>query len=174
MNVLFTWGSTEAERARPFPCDRHAAVPSEVCFRAVDIAAPVPLAFQWLCQLRVAPYSYDWIDNFGHRSPTTRDPQNEQLAPGQRWMRIFELVEYERDKHLTLVIRGTSMFGDVAVTYAVVPRGEQARLVVKLAFRLAKWSPMRWILPAGDLIMMRKQLLTLKRLAEREYAASAA
>jgi hypothetical protein len=175
MSVVHDWGSTSAERSRSYACDRYVQTPSAVCFRAVDVAAPASLAFRWLCQLRIAPYSYDWIDNYGRSSPTTRDPANERLERGDRWMRIFELAEYERDQQLTLRMVGTRMFGALAVTYSVLPRtAEQSRFVVKLAFRLSAWSPMRWLLPAGDLVMMRKQLLTLKRLAEREHLASAA
>jgi hypothetical protein len=60
----------------------------------------------------------------------------------------------------------------VVVTYRVTPVGDSgSRLVVKLAFRAPR-SPvgamLRPLLPAGDLVMMRKQLLTLKRLAERD------
>src|SRR5262249_6937940 len=64
-----TWGSTPAERRMQFPCDRHLPACDDALFRAVSVAAPAPLLFRWLCQLRVAPYSYDWLDNFGRRSP---------------------------------------------------------------------------------------------------------
>jgi hypothetical protein len=58
------------------------------------------------------------------------------------------------------------------VTYKVVPvDANRSRLVVKLIFSgpggLLGWMARR-ILPAGDLLMMRKQLLTLKALAERD------
>lgn len=171
MSVIHTWGSTAAERAEPFPCDRQLAPPFTALFRAVDVDAPIDLTFRWLCQLRVAPYSYDYLDNFGRRSPRVRDPNNEQLLVGQRMMRIFHLSEFERNAHLTMVMDGTKIFGDVAVTYAVRPAPRGSRIVVKLIYHAPPRSVMRWILPAGDLIMMRKQLLTLKALAEREHAA---
>jgi hypothetical protein len=128
--------------------------------------------FRWLCQLRLAPYSYDVLDNLGRRSPRTLDAGTDELVVGQRMVAIFRLASFERDRHLTLVARGHRVFGDVAVTYRVEPAGaEECRLVVKLAVRYPR-HPLgrlgRWWLPAGDLVMMRRQLLNLRALAERD------
>lgn len=170
--TIETWGSTSAERADEYPCDSLLADPDDVLFRAVDVAAPPSVVFRWLCQLRAAPYSYDWIDNFGRTSPRALTPGLDELAVGQHVMRIFRLAGFERGRHLTLVLHDAvsrRFFGELAVTYRVAPAAGGSRLVVKLrirrpegAFRLL--SP---LLPAGDLVMMRKQLLTLKALAER-------
>ena len=64
----------------------------------------------------------------------------------------------------------------MAITYRVTGDGP-TRIVVKLlwrypAGRLAR-AVMAPLLPAGDLVMMRKQLLTLKELAEGEAATPA-
>jgi hypothetical protein len=173
--MMHSWGSTAAERARGYPCDRWLAGADDVCFRAIDVAAPPEVVFRWLCQMRVAPYSYDWIDNRGRRSPRELTPGLEELEVGQRLMTIFRLVEYERDRHLTAVLDRPSaerVFGAIAATYEVVARPGGARILVKLLVR----RPTGWfrllspLLPAGDAFMMRKQLRTLKRLAERTAA----
>ena len=168
-----TWGSTPEERREAFPCDRY--LPDDAYFRAVDVFAPAEVLFRWLCQLKVAPYNYDLLDNFGRRSPRRLIPGVENLAPGQKVMTIFELVDFERDGHLTVVLnlpRVVSVFGWVAVSYVVSPNTDgSCRLVVKMRVRYPRkppWSSMRWILPWGDLLMMRKQLLTLKHLSESQ------
>ena len=141
-------------------------------FRAVDVDASPSVVFRWLCQLRAAPYSYDVIDNGGRRSPRTLTPGLDQLAVGQRVMTIFRLVAFEPDRHITLVLeRGRAAFGQVAATYLVEPRGAQrSRLVVKLLVRHPGTAPERALrgalFPWLDLVMMRKQLLTLRELAE--------
>lgn len=99
LETVRTWGSTAEERARDYPCDRWLENPDDTCFRAIDVAAPPEVAFRWLCQLRAAPYSYDWVDNGGRRSPRTLTPGLDELADRQRVMRIFRLVEHERDHH---------------------------------------------------------------------------
>jgi len=165
------WGSTAAEREVVLPCDRYVPEPTDSLFRAIDVAATPATVFRWLCQLRAAPYSYDWIDNLGRRSPRTLTPGLERLAEGQRVMTIFELVEFEPDRQLTIRLRRPRLLGDLAVTYLVLPTGEEdSRLLVKLAVvlrggrigALAVGAP----LAVGDMVMMRKQLLNLKRLAE--------
>jgi hypothetical protein len=86
-------------------------------------------------------------------------------------MRIFTLVDFEVGRHLTLELTDAvsrRLFGDLVVTYRVTPAAQGARLVVKMVVRRPR-GPLRLLsglLPAGDLVMMRKQLLTLKRLAE--------
>jgi hypothetical protein len=166
MSTIRNWQSTPAERIEPFPCDDLG--PGEPLFRAIDIAAPPAIVFRWLCQLRVAPYSYDWLDNRGHQSPRELTPGLEKLEVGQRVMKIFKLVEFEQDRSITLVLdRMTNWFGDLALTYRVTPTATGSRLVVKMlltkppgiAGLFAK------LLPAGDLVMMRKQLRTIRALA---------
>jgi hypothetical protein len=172
VSIAQVWGTTAAERALPFPCDGLVA-DADALFRAVDVDAPVPVTFRWLCQLRAAPYSYDWLDNLGRQSPPTLTPGLDALAVGQKVMRIFDLVAFEPGRHLTLRLNGQGgLFGDVAVTYLVAPRApDRARYLVKLCWRYPNAFGLGWIaralLPWGDLVMMRKQLLTLKALAER-------
>ena len=170
MSIVREWGSTPADRALDFACDRFLDRPDDVLFRAVAVDAAPATVFRWLCQMRVAPYSYDWIDNWGRESPRTLTPGLDDLAIGQRVL-IFDLVAFEAPHHLTLRLRnGQAVFGDVAITYRVVPQANgTSRLVAKLLVRyppgVVGWLS-RWWLPAGDLVMMRKQLLNLKALAE--------
>ena len=70
--AVYTWGSTPGERDDAFACDRLVPHADDILFRAVDVAAPAAVVFRWLCQLRVAPYSYDKLDNGGRRSPQVR------------------------------------------------------------------------------------------------------
>jgi len=171
----YSWGDTEAERAARYPCDDLIADPMQSAYRAIDVDAPAPLVWRWLCQLRAAPYSYDWIDNWGRRSPRELTPGLDQLAVGQRAVAIFEIAAFERDRSITLYAK-KSVFGELALTYRVTPTGDEtSRITVKL---MVKWvgrvtRQMRHVPPIGDLIMMRKQLLNLKKLAERDHARAA-
>jgi hypothetical protein len=175
-SVIDTWGSSDEERDATYPCDAVIERPDRVLFRAVDVAAPADLVFRWFCQLRLAPYSYDWIDNLGRQSPRHLTPGLDRLEVGQRVATIFRLASFEEGRSITFDA-DSWLFGRVAMTYRAMPVGAGAadagacRLVVKLA---VAWPPgllgpvMRTLLPAGDLVMMRRQLLNLKALAERD------
>jgi hypothetical protein len=163
------WGTTASERAGRFPCDEEIEVPDQTLFRAVDVEAPQATTYRWLCQLRAAPYSYDKLDNLGRRSPQTLTPGLEDLEPGQRVQTVFRLVDFEPGRSLTMVHEGR-VFGRVAVTYRADRVDERrSRIVVKLLVAYPRSLParaMRLLLPPGDLVMMRRQLLNLKGLAE--------
>ena len=163
------WGATSREELdRRLPCDDHVADPDQTLLRAVDVDAPQPHVFRWLCQLRAAPYSYDWLDNRGRRSSRELTPGLERLAAGQRVLTIFTLAEFEPGRSITAVHDGR-LFGRVAATYLVEPgRDAQSRIFVRLLVRYPadlKGALLSLLLPAGDLVMMRKQLLTLRRCA---------
>lgn len=171
LDVAWTWGTTPEERARPYPCDRWVEEFDDAYYRGVTVHASAAVVFRWLCQLKVAPYSYDWIDNWGRRSPRALTPGVERLAVGDRFM-IFTLVEYEQDRHVTLRLLGSRMFGDIAITYATVPVSHAVtRLIMKIVARYSDGVGgrlQRWLLPWGDLVMARRQLLNLRSMAQRE------
>jgi len=165
------FGSTPEERARAYPCDALLPGHDVELYRGVTVRANAATVFRWLCQLRVAPYSYDWLDNLGRRSPRALTQGAERLEPGQRVMGIFDLVAFERDRHLTLRLRRPGLFPPLVVSYVVDPRDtSECRLLVKLVVRERRgaWDRIgREIFPVLDAIMMRRQLLNLKQLAER-------
>jgi hypothetical protein len=166
------WQVTADEAAGGYPCDRFAGPAVRALTRGIDIEASPRVTFRWLCQLRAAPYSYDWIDNRGRTSPRTLTPGLDRLALRQPFL-IGELADFAVNEHITLRAfpAAERLYGLVALTYRVCPRPPDAsRLVVRLLVH----EPTRWwervrypVLAWGDLIMMRKQLGTLKELAER-------
>jgi hypothetical protein len=160
MTLGLNWGADSSERTAAMPCDPLLSGPVTRADRAISIDAPPVTVFAWLCQLRVAPYSYDALDNFGRRSPRERDPDLVHLAVGQRFMTVFRLHSFVDTQHITL------RTARVAVTYGVRPQGTGTRLHVRVMFGIPRF--VGHLVAAGDLVMMRKQLLTLKSLAEQE------
>ncbi len=169
------WGATPQECARHYACDDLDFVADDTFFRALDVAAPPDLVYAWLAQLRIAPYSYDLLDNFGKRSPPRRNEALTALAPGMSAMTIFRIASFEYGRSLTVALRSrriARIMGDFCGTYAIVPEGERGvRLVAKI---LVRYPPGRYgnflksVMPTLDLIMFRKQLETLRDYAERE------
>ena len=170
MALPLTWGATPAEARRPYAADHLVDGTMLSMTRSITVDAPQELTWRWLCQIAVAPYSYDWIDNRGRRSPDVLTPGADQLALGQPMAVVFELVAFDAPHHWTAITteRGRRLFGPVAMTYAAEPYGDRSRIVCRLA--VAQDGPVGWTrsraLAWGDLVMMRKQLRTLKRLAE--------
>jgi hypothetical protein len=171
MSVADSWGTTAEERRRSYPCDALAGDDWAALYRSVSVRARPATVFRWLCQMRKAPYSYDWLDNFGRRSPRKLIPGLEQLEIGQSVMTIFRIVSFEPDLHLTLELAAPLSGAALAyISYVVAPEGNGSRLTAKIVGppakgRLARtaWRALAW----ADLVMMRKQLLNFRQLAEQ-------
>lgn len=163
------WDSTE------LPADRVPHSPRSLrAVRSRKTTAHPDDLYLWLCQLRRSPYSYDWVDNFGRRSPRTPLTSMIDIEPGDTFMTIFKLVTAEPGHSLTLRTRPDTgwfrVFGDVVVSYSIEDDQHERFLVAAIWF-----SPIggrftmlrRNILALGDTIMMHKQLETLCHLAQR-------
>jgi hypothetical protein len=158
------WGVTADEVSLPYPCDDIVGSPTLQVWRGVTVQASPSTVWAWVTQIQLAPYSYDLIDNMGHRSPR----QLLDVAtprPGQPFTRTGNrpqgrVLSLEPGVHYTGSIMSSAM------SYVLVPidDGRATRLLLKVVMRVP-----RWVVPAlslGDLVMARRQLLNLKRLAE--------
>ena len=161
------WGVSDAEVARRYGCDDVVPKPTLEAWRGVTVHADPDHVWARVRQLRLAPYSYDLVDNLGRRSPRgLRDVP--EPRPGDPFTRALgrdqgRVVAVVPGEELTARIMGAHM------SYAVLPEGSTTRLVLKVVM-----GAHRWLAPAvsvGDLVMARKQLLNLKRLAEADQPA---
>ncbi|WP_299054920.1 hypothetical protein [uncultured Nocardioides sp.] len=160
------WGVTDAEVARRYPCDDLRAAdgrPALQVWRGVDVAAPPERVWPWLTQVRAAPYSYDLVDNLGRRSPR-RLLDLPEPVPGEPFTSAFGRGQGE----VLAVEEGTSFTGRILgalMSYVVVPAGPgRSRLLLKIV--MDRGRLLAPLVSVGDLVMARKQLLTLARLAE--------
>jgi hypothetical protein len=160
------WGVTEAEAARHYPCDDEVRDPVLEAWRGVTVRATADRVWPWIGQIRLAPYSYDWIDNLGRRSPRTLLDLPEPAA-GERFTTAFggrpagSILSVQPGVQLTGTIMGAVM------SYVLVAdSANSTRLLLKLVAAGGRIpAPLLCI---GDLVMARKQLRTLARLAETD------
>ena len=161
------WGVDDDEVARRYPCDDLLPEPTLEAWRGVTVHAAPRAVWPWLVQLRLAPYSYDWVDNRGRRSPQVLrhlpDPVPGDPFSASAGRPVGSVRVVEPGVHLTAEVMGALM------SYVLVPVGDGAEAPTRLLLKVVGRQP-RWLAPAlsvGDLVMARRQLLNLKRLAER-------
>ncbi|MEP7020038.1 MAG: polyketide cyclase [Pseudonocardiales bacterium] len=157
------WGVTDDEVARRYPCDDVVRSPVLQAWRGVTVRTTPENLWPWVAQIRLAPYSYDWIDNLGRRSPQELRDLPEPAA-GQPFTtaatrRLGRILTVSATEHITGRIAGT------VISYVLVPNGDTTRLLMKIV--AAKGRLTAPLLTVGDLVMARRQLLNLKRLAEQ-------
>ena len=161
------WGVTADEVARAYPCDEWVTSPTLEAWRGVSVNATPEHLWRWVTQVRLAPYSYDWIDNPGRRSPrrlvdlpAPRVGDSFTRAAGVRLGRILSV---EPPHALTARIAGT------VISYVLDQAcgRTQTRLLMKIVSELPR--PVATLLSVGDLVMARRQLLNWKHLAEAAH-----
>lgn len=158
------WGVTDSEVLRSYPCDTFVTAPALQAWRGVYVQAAPAVVWAWVCQVRLAPYAYDWIDNLGRRSPQHLVPLPEPrigdtftTAGGRKLGRI---VSVDPGQQLTGTIMGGFM------SYILVAQPDNTtRLLLKIVMETNRWVAIGVCI--GDLVMARRQLLNFKRLAER-------
>jgi hypothetical protein len=158
------WGVSHGETLLSYPCDEFIASPTMQAWRGVRVEAPAQAVWPWVAQVRLAPYSYDWIDNRGRRSPRDLAGLPEPRV-GDRFTtaggrELGRIVSVDPGKQLTGTVMGAFM------SYVLVPqKRDVTRLLLKVVMRTTRWAALG--LSVGDLIMARRQLLNFKQLAER-------
>ncbi|MGA9492118.1 MAG: polyketide cyclase [Mycobacterium sp.] len=154
---------SDDEVARRYPCDEFVAMPTLQAWRGVTVRATPETLWPWVTQIRLAPYSYDWIDNLGRRSPrrlmNLPGPVVGEPFSTAATRPFGQVLAVEPPEHLTGEIMGA------CISYVLVPQGPSTRLLMKLVSGMSRWAA-PW-LSVGDLVMARRQLLNLKALAER-------
>ena len=110
------WGVSDNETLRSCPCDDFVDSFTLQAWRGVRVEAPAEAVWPWVAQVRLAPYSYGWIDNLGRRSPRELAGLPEPRA-GDRFTTaggrgVGRILSVDRGKHLT----GTIMGADRSVT----------------------------------------------------------
>lgn len=159
------WGVTDSEILRCYPCDDFVVSPALQAWRGVHVEASADVVWPWVAQVRLAPYSYDWIDNLGRPSPQELvglpEPQVGEGFTTAGGRKLGRIVSVDPGRQLTGTIMGAFM------SYVLVPQEHDTRLLLKVVMQTTRWVALG--LSVGDLIMARRQLLNLKQLAERHH-----
>ena len=164
------WGVTDAEVARRYPCDEVIQAPTLQAWRGVTARASADRLWPWVAQIRLAPYAYDLIDNLGRRSPRELRGLPEPRV-GEPFSAAFGGRPSGRILSVEPGVQLTGMIMGAAMSYVLVPDGDATtRLLLKVT--AAGRPAMMPVLCVGDLVMARRQLRTLARLAEASPGAA--
>jgi len=175
-----TWGSTDEEIARAMPGDEVLENPTFNATRAVTIEATPDEIWPWIVQIgyrRAGFYSYDILDNDGI-------PSAELILPQYQALEVNDLIPLSKSanarvttleppKSMVLVFEVAGTWSDATWVWVLFPEdASHTRLVTRLRAN-AKGVRSRIFLDLGEIIMMRKCMLGIKRRAEQKSQTSA-
>ena len=175
-----TWGSTAEEIARPMPGDEVLAQPTFNATRAVTIEATPEEIWPWIVQIgyrRAGFYSYDLLDNDGI-------PSSERILPEYQTLKVDDLIplsktadvrvtELDPPRFMVLVFEVEGTWSDATWVWGLYSENaSNTRLVTRLRAD-ARGVRARVFLDLGEIIMMRKCMLGIKRRAERNQTTDA-
>jgi hypothetical protein len=175
-----SWGASRAEIERMMPGDEVVPCPTFNATRAVTVAAPPHAVWPWIAQIgfgRAGWYSYDLLDNLGHRSA-------DDLIPELQHLEVGDLVPLGPGKDSGMRVKAVDagrwiVWWDQALqltswTWQLTPMSDgTTRLVTRVRSR-STWrhpSTVVWRLLAevADFPMMRRCLLGIKSRAEARW-----
>ena len=169
-----TWGATPDEVSKPLPGDELVTRPTFNATRAITIDETPQEIWPWLVQAgvtRAGWYSYDILDNLGHRSARRIIPELQNLAPG-------DLVPMSPNGKqgipvLSMDPPASMVWGTAAEstwTWQLDASADgSTRLITRVRSRYRWLSPsiaMSLLVEFADIWMMRKMLMNVRDRAE--------
>ncbi|MBG0859910.1 MAG: hypothetical protein IQL11_10420 [Bacteroidales bacterium] len=143
--------------------------------RCVEIQAGASDIFTWLKQLRIAPYSYDLIDNRGRRSPRFIIENLPPLRVKSHFLLAFHIFEFEENSFIVSRFCEpvnppvNQYMKDLFFEYRIVEEGPKAKLWCKIIGHFNKNISSKgffFIFSVVNKIMMVRQFRNIKRLSE--------
>jgi hypothetical protein len=169
------WGATAEEINSSVVGDDLCSNATVIATRSITIGAPPQDVFPWIRQMgfgRGGWYSYDWLDNLGRKSASTIHDEWQSVEAGDKIPSgpiSFIAAIVDAPRHFVLEIKShgkksPKMHFTLAYELRDDPQG--TRLVTRMRSRIK--LPLgslfeKLILGPGDGIMLRRQLLNIKK-----------
>ena len=169
------WGATSAEIDSPVVGDHLCLNASLIATRSITINAPPADVFPWIRQMgfgRAGWYSYDWIDNLGRKSATTIREEWQSVESGDKVPSgpiAFTATIVDAPRHFVLEIKSLGKKAPrlhFTLAYELRDDPQGTRLVTRIRSHVN--FPLgflfeKLLLGPGDGIMLRRQLLNIRR-----------
>lgn len=143
--------------------------------RSIEINATAPDIFVWLKQLRVSPYSYDFIDNRFRKSPDFIIENLPPLKVNTHFLLAFHIIGFEENSNIVcrycepINPPVSKYMKDLYFEYRITEQGTKAILWCKIKGYFNADLPSKGffhIFSVADKIMMLRQLRNIRKLSE--------
>ena len=153
-------------------------IPNTDCrelLHCTEISANSSDIFVWLKQMRIAPYSYDFIDNNGRKSPDYIIKNLPPLKVNTHYLLSFHIVEFDENSFIVCrfcepINTPISLYMKcLFLEYRIVEQGDKSQLWCKIRGYINTNMASRGFFYTFSLmnkVMMAKQLKNIKKLSE--------
>lgn len=144
--------------------------------RRIGIKADARAIFTWLKQLRVAPYSYDFIDNRNRKSPGYIIENLPPLRPYAHFLLAFHVFSFEEDSFIACRFCEpvnppvNRYMKSLFLEYRISGQGDRTHLWCKVRGHFNRGLLSRgffFFFSIANKIMMTRQLKNIRKLSER-------